>query len=65
MFKIENCWKCEEMNKVGVLTSKLPIDICNRVCEYDKCDRCMKKIKAMEDFDECKTSSKPNKVQKY
>ena len=64
MFKFENCWKCEEMNKVKVLNSKLPIDICNRVCEYDKCDRCMKKIETMEHLDKLKTFSNLNKFQK-
>ena len=63
-FNFENCWKCEEMNKVGVLTSKLPIDICNRVCEYDKCDKCRNKIEDIEDFDENPKFSKLNKVQK-
>ena len=52
------------MNKVRVLNSKLPIDICNRVCEYDKCDRCMKKIETMEHLDKLKTFSNLNKVQK-
>ena len=64
MFKFENCWKCEEMNKVKVLNSKLPIDICNRVCEYDKCDKCRNKIEDIEDFDENPKLSKLNKVQK-
>ncbi len=64
MFKFESCWKCEEMNNVSVLNSKLPIDICNRVCEYDKCDKCRKKIIEMEDFDENPRFSKLNKVQK-
>ena len=52
------------MNKAGVLTSKLPIDICNRVCEYDKCDKCRNKIEDIEDFDENPEFSKLNKVQK-
>ena len=52
------------MNKVRVLNSKLPIDICNRVCEYDKCDKCRKKILEVEDFDENPELSKLNKVQK-
>ena len=52
------------MNKVRVLNSKLSIDICNRVCEYDKCDKCRKKILEVEDFDENPKLSKLNKVQK-
>ena len=62
MFKFESCWKCDEMSNVRVLNSKLPIDICNRVCEYDKCDKCRKKIMEMENFDVA--FSKLNKVQK-
>ena len=50
MFKFESCWKCEEPNKVRVLNIKLPIDICNRVCEYNKCDKCMKKMVEMADI---------------
>ena len=64
MFKFGTCWKCEEINKVRVLNSKLPIDICNRVCEYDKCDKCRNKIEDIEDFDENPKLSKLNKVQK-
>ena len=52
------------MNKVMVLNSKLPIDICNRVCEYDKCDKCRNKIMEEEDLDENPRFSKLNKVQK-
>ena len=52
------------MNKVRVLKSKLPIDICNRVCEYDKCDKCRNKIEDIEDFDANPKFSKLNKVQK-
>ena len=64
MFKFENCWKCEETNKARVLNSKWPIDICNRVCEYDKCDKCRNKIFEIEDFDKNLKLSKLNKVQK-
>ena len=39
MLEFGSCWKCEEMNKVRVLNSKLLIDVCNRVCDYDKCDK--------------------------
>ena len=63
MFKFEIVESEEEMNKVRVLNSKLPIDICNRVCEYDKCDKCRKKIGDIEDFDENPKLSKLNKVQ--
>ena len=31
---------------------KFQVAICNRVCEYDKCDKCRKKILETEDFDE-------------
>ena len=64
MFKFENCWKCDEMNKVRVLNNKLPIDICNRVFEYDKCNKCRKKILEIEDFDKHPKLSKLNSVQK-
>ena len=52
------------MNNVRVLNTTLPIDICNRVCEYDKCDKCRKKILEIEDFDENPKFSILSKVQK-
>ena len=64
MFKFESCWKCEELNKVRVLNKILPIDICNRVCEYDKCNKCRMKSLEIKDFDENPRFSKLNKVQK-
>ena len=50
------------MSKTRVLNNKLPIDTCNRVCEYEKCHRCMKKIKTMEDFDDHFLWSKGNNL---
>ena len=52
------------MNNVKLLNKILPIDICNRVCEYDKCNKCRMKILNMEDLDEHPRFSKLNKVQK-
>ena len=52
------------MNKTKVLNNKLPIDLCNRVCEYDKCDKCMKKVETMKDCDENRFLSKGNNVQR-
>ena len=52
------------MGKAKVLNNKLPIDICNRVCEYDKCDKCREKIETMNDFNEDSYWSKSNKVQR-
>ena len=52
------------MQKIEVLTNKMPFDICKRVCDYSKCDRCVRKLETMKDFDEHPYWSKGNKVQR-
>ena len=62
MFKFDNCWKCEEMQKIEILSNKTQFDVCKRVCDYSKCDRCLRKLETMKDFNEHPYWSKGNKV---
>ena len=52
------------MQNSKILNHKLPFDLCQHICEYDKCDTCRNKIETMNNFDENSYLSKGNKVQR-
>ena len=64
MFKFGECWKCNTIQNSKILNHKLPFDVCQRICEYNKCDTCRNKIETMNNFDESSYWSKGNKVQR-
>ena len=63
LFNFGECWKCNTMQKIKVLSHKLPFDLCQHVYEYDKCDTCRNKIETHNNFDEHSHLSKGGKVQ--